>query len=279
MTTPAAVRLLMPAAVLAGLVYVGARPVGPLPPLGGFLEPVRGVWALARRPSSPRDPQVVLPGIAGQADVRIDRRGVPHIFAASELDAYRALGYLHARDRLFQIEIQTRAAAGTLSEIAGAAALPIDRVSRRIGLAWSAERKFAAIDTTGPSFRALRAYGEGINGYVAQMAPADLPLAYRLLHRTPMRWEPKHAVYLLARMAQTLSYADDEIKRERVRALVGVRERLGRNRSSRWPAAPRRATTSRRCPRLARPTPRRPSVPAASPSPWPPSRQRRTGPR
>ena len=221
MTTSRAVRIAVPLLGLAALLWVGARPLGPVPPLGGFLDPERGVWALGRRPDTGESIGGAIGGLAARVDVRIDRRGVPHVFASTEEDAYRALGWLHARDRLFQIELQTRAAAGTLTELVGEPALPLDREARRIGLAWGAERKFAALDTTAPSYRALRAYGEGVNAYVARMDSRDVPLEYRLLHRRPMRWEPKHAVYLLARMGYTLAYGSDELTRERVAALVG----------------------------------------------------------
>ena len=69
-----------------------------------------------------------------------DERAVPHIFARSEEDAYRALGYVVARDRLFQLYLQTLAASGRLTEIGGAQALALDREMRHLGLPRAAER-------------------------------------------------------------------------------------------------------------------------------------------
>src|SRR5919199_6988372 len=104
------------ALLLALALYAGARPLGPLPPLGPLLDPANGLWAVASTAELPRSASARVPGLSGRVEVRYDDRGVPHIFAATEEDAYRALGYVVARDRLFQLEIQTRAASGRLTE-------------------------------------------------------------------------------------------------------------------------------------------------------------------
>src|SRR5689334_3711740 len=116
------------AVLLAGSLWAGARPLGPLPPLGPLLDPANGVWANARVDARSADEgSAAVPGLG--ADVRIvyDVRGVPHIFAAREDDAYRALGWVVARDRLFQLYIQTLAASGRLTEIGGPRLLDADR--------------------------------------------------------------------------------------------------------------------------------------------------------
>ena len=96
-------RLLVALVVLAGGLVVGARPIGPAPALGAFLEPAHGVWALARSAASPIAPDASVTGLGAPVEVVYDDRAVPHIFARSEEDAYRALGYVVARDRLFQL--------------------------------------------------------------------------------------------------------------------------------------------------------------------------------
>lgn len=209
------------AALAAATLYAGFRPVGPLPALGPLLDPANGIWALARTAEHPREAEVHMPGLGARVRVLYDVRGVPHIFAASEDDAYRALGYVVARDRLFQLDVQTRAASGRLTELAGARALEVDRVPRRLGMPWAAERKLAAMDTTSAAWRAIHAYSEGINAYMAGMRRADLPLEYRLLGRTPLPWTPLSTMHLMERMSWTLSYDDQELDRERVAALVG----------------------------------------------------------
>ena len=110
---------------LALTLYVAAVPLKGAPALGKFLDPVHGVWAVARRAELPPSESRELRGVSTPVDVRYDDRSVPHIFASNQEDAWRALGYVHARDRLFQMELQTRAVAGTLSELLGARALPL----------------------------------------------------------------------------------------------------------------------------------------------------------
>lgn len=212
-------------AIGGGAAFVGARRVGAVPALGPLLDPANGVWAVARA-AEPRATWTVRSGIfSDTVRVVIDDRGVPHIFAAVELDAYRALGYLVARDRLFQLDLQTRAAAGTLTEFVGPAALSLDRESRKLGFGRAVERMLATADTSSPAFRSIRAYGEGITAWEDQMRPGDLPLEYRLLGARPARWRVEHTPYLLARMALTLAFNDVSFLKARAAAQVG------------WPAA------------------------------------------
>jgi penicillin amidase len=207
--------------VLACALYVGFVPIASGPALGSFLDPVHGVWAVATHANLPAREAATIPGLHGAVDVRYDDRGVPHVFATNLDDAYRAIGWVHARDRLFQMELQTRAVAGTLSELLGRRALALDREARAMGLAWAAERSWQLTDSTSASGRSLRAYADGVNAYIDHMSPADLPLEYRLLSARPQHWKPQYSVYLLARMGLVLAYSDGELRRARVEALVG----------------------------------------------------------
>ncbi|HEY9518657.1 MAG TPA: penicillin acylase family protein, partial [Gemmatimonadales bacterium] len=87
------------AILLAALCYAAARPVGPLPALGPLLDPASGAWALAREAGLPARSSALIPGLSAPVEVLVDDRGVPHVFAATEEDAWRAQGYLVARDR------------------------------------------------------------------------------------------------------------------------------------------------------------------------------------
>ena len=79
---------------LAGLLWIGERGEGTRPPLGPLLDPLRGVWALARSADLPPNAQGRVAGLGHDVTVLYDDRAVPHIFAGGELDAYRALGYV-----------------------------------------------------------------------------------------------------------------------------------------------------------------------------------------
>ena len=215
------IRRILPAALLGILLFAGFRAIGPLPPIGPLLDPANGVWASAAATNFPALQLRQIPGMHDSVTVLFDDRGVPHIFASTEDDAWRALGFVVARDRLFQMEAQTRAASGRLTEWAGDRALEADRESRALGLAWGAERKAAVYDRSSPAWLAMQAYAEGVNAYIAQMRPRDLPLEYRLLKARPIKWKPIHSFYFLARMSLTLGLNDATLRRLRAQSLVG----------------------------------------------------------
>ncbi|MBU6366047.1 MAG: penicillin acylase family protein, partial [Gemmatimonadetes bacterium] len=169
----------------------------------------------------PAEAAGALPGLDAEVTVRYDRRGVPHIFAATLLDAFRAQGYVVARDRLFQLELQTRAGEGTLTELVGAVALPADRETRRLGMPRAAERTWAAMDTAGRMARVLQAYADGINAYRATLAAADYPVEYKLLGKTPRAFLPIHALHLFNRMGYTLASNPGELNLLKAQALIG----------------------------------------------------------
>ncbi len=121
---PHAVRTTIATLLLAGTVTAAARPVGPVPALGPLLDPVHGVWANARagaRAGARDEATVAIPGLGAPVRIVYDDRGVPHIFAGREEDAYRALGYVVARDRLLQLYVQTLGASGRVTEVRAAA--------------------------------------------------------------------------------------------------------------------------------------------------------------
>ena len=126
-----------------------------------------GVVALALWWSTPAsDDDVRLAGLSGPVTIQLDPDGIPWIKAGSETDAATAIGYMHARDRMFQMELMRRAASGRLSELAGAITLRLDRTNRTLGLRRRAEAELAGLD---PAARAmLDAYAVGVNAYLAQ---------------------------------------------------------------------------------------------------------------
>jgi penicillin G amidase len=100
-------------------------------------------------------------GASGEIEVLRDASGVPHIFANSDADAYFGLGFVHAQDRLFQIELQHRTASGRLAELLGQDALASDRLYRTLGLNQHARSSFAALDAQ--TRTAAEAYAAGYN--------------------------------------------------------------------------------------------------------------------
>src|SRR5690349_12702784 len=107
------------------------------------------------------DGDVRVPGVHAEVKIHRDAYGVPSIVAANTEDAWFGLGFCHGQDRAGQLEILIRTVRGTLAEIAGAEALPIDRLSRRLGMRRTARGQLASAR---PEVRAqLHAYARGIN--------------------------------------------------------------------------------------------------------------------
>lgn len=209
--------VLFAAALLASSVWR----IGPLPALGPWLEPWRGIWGVVRTARLPERAVAAVPDLREPVEIRYDGRGVPHIFAATEEDAMRALGYVVARDRLFQLELQTRAAAGTLTELVGPGALAADREQRHLSLAASAEAEWASLPPDSRTARLLVAYAEGVNAHRRSIARGPFPLEYYLLGAAPAPWQPVHSLYLIRRMGYTLTYDTGELRRGRLDSLLG----------------------------------------------------------
>ena len=109
------------------------------PAFGSFLSPQHGFWQNAENSNEDFAGDLKFAQLNGKVDVYFDERLVPHIFAEQENDAYFVQGYLHAKFRLWQMELQTFAAAGRASEIVGEKAIGHDREFRRLGMVYAAE--------------------------------------------------------------------------------------------------------------------------------------------
>jgi penicillin amidase len=134
--------------------------------------------------------QLALPGLAAPVEVVLDADGIPRIAAQSERDAAMALGYLHARDRMFQMELMRRGAQGRLAEILGQQALRSDRFTRTLGLAQRAEADLA---TLSPEARdLLTAYAEGVNALITMRGRLAAPEF--MLFGEPEPWKPEHSL-------------------------------------------------------------------------------------
>lgn len=187
------------------------RSWGPLPPLGRLLSPQEGFWQNAPSISKDYNEEIVLPGLKGRTEVWLDDRMVPHIFAENEADAYYVQGYLHARDRLWQMELQIFAAAGRLSEVLGPKMIEYDRRQRRMGMVYGAEHALQSMENDPASRQALHAYSDGVNAYINSLTRADLPVEYKLLNYKPELWTPLKSAILLKMMANDLAGAANDL--------------------------------------------------------------------
>jgi penicillin amidase len=143
-----------------------------------------------------------IPELAGPVTVIRDANAVPHIFADSQLDAYRALGYLHAQDRFFQMELARRIGNGRLSELVGGVGLRTDRFMRTLAIGQLAE---AAVANMAPATRtAVDAYTEGVNAWL-QSPRTGRPPELVLLGTDPEPWRAADSAMWGRLMALLLS--------------------------------------------------------------------------
>lgn len=173
---------------------------------GRVLDPFHGFWQNMEGPDIAWDEAESLEGLQGKVTVRYDSLRIPHIFAENEHDLYFVQGYVTARDRLFQMEFQTHAAAGRLSElIDDPRVLGIDRARRRTGMVYAAEQSLQAMNADPVSKATIEAYSDGVNAYINGLSYAEYPMEYKLLGYAPEAWSPFKSALLLKFMAWDLT--------------------------------------------------------------------------
>lgn len=163
---------------------------------------------------------LAIAGLHSPLRIRRDRWGIPHIDAQNEHDAIFGVGFCHGQDRTFQLEVLLRVVRGTLCEVAGKAALPIDRLSRRIGFHHSAKQQWPVI---GAEIRAmLEAYVRGINAG-ATHGLTSRPHEFVLLRSRPTPWTPLDCLGLIKLMSWNLaSNWDSELLRLKILLEDGI---------------------------------------------------------
>jgi len=176
------------------------------PKIGYFLSPQHGFWKNAEKVNANFDASIIAGELKGNVDVYMDERLVPHIYAENDQDAYFVQGFLHAKFRLWQMDFQTRAASGRLSEVLGSRTLVNDRKFRRLGMVYGAEETEKYINEHNPGMKeTVDAYTAGVNAYLKQLSPEDLPFEYKLLNYEPEQWTPKKTYLFLMLMSYDLT--------------------------------------------------------------------------
>ncbi len=180
------------------------RKTGDIPPLGKLLSPFSGFWQNNESVNIVSE-QLNIPGLKAKVIVRLDDNLVPHIFANNNHDLYFVQGYIHAKYRLWQMEFQTYAAAGRISEIIGEKAVDYDRQQRRFGMVYGADNTLKAMLADSLSAEAVNAYTEGVNVWIEALAEKDFPIEYKLLDYKPEPWTPLKCALLLKYMTYDLA--------------------------------------------------------------------------
>lgn len=202
-------KILIPAILLLVLVFILNKSWGIVPPIGKLLNPFTG---FINNNNSTELPEILFNEFYSDT-VKIiwDEREVPHIYAQNESDLYRAQGYITAFHRLFQMDIQTRAAGGRLSEIFGERAFEYDKYMRRLGMVYAAENSlnsFLANDTVSI---VLNSFRDGINDFISELSEKNFPIEYKIFDFEPEKWTNLRTALLLKMMALDLSGYNREL--------------------------------------------------------------------
>jgi penicillin amidase len=189
--------LLLLAAGALGFLYYRAK---------GSLPPKEGAFRVA--------------GLSASVEVIRDGYGIPHVYGATLTDVARAVGYLHAQDRLFQMEISRRMGSGRLAELFGEEVLALDRRARRLGLGQAAEAELARMDAEAREL--LEAYAGGVNAYIESHADS-LPPEFQILRTRPSAWAPADSLAIAKWMSHLLSFNGSvELLRARLAEKFGL---------------------------------------------------------
>lgn len=200
------------AAITTGLVVVLHTKLVLPAPLGNLLSPQHGIWQNAEKANEDFTADLKFPQLNGNVSVYLDDRLVPHIFAENENDAYFVQGYLHAKFRLWQMELQTLSAAGRASEIIGEKALEHDREFRRLGMVYAAEIAEKELEKDATIKAECDAYTSGVNAYINSLTESTLPLEYKLIGYKPELWSNLKTSLFLKYMSYDLAAGEDDFE-------------------------------------------------------------------
>ena len=189
--------------------------------IAGLTGVAGGAYYLAtRRPVPKKKGKVSFVGLHETVEIITDRYGVPHIYAQNEDDLYFAQGYMHAQERLWQMEFNRRIGSGRLSELFGEIAIEADRFSRRIGMHRSAAEDVSGISEH--SKRILDAYTHGVNASIKRQK-RKLPLEFTLLRFKPASWTAADSILWAKMMGWNLGGNwETEIVRAQLVAKLGA---------------------------------------------------------
>ncbi len=199
-----AVIALCASAAVLGLLAFG---YGQIPALGPALVPGHGAWTSSAGGKLPVSQTLTLPGLARPASVSYTSQGLTAISAADDDDAFLALGYVHARFRLAEMDLERRLGEGLLAQLAGPAALASDKFELRLGLLRTAQQEWADMPRSSPAARALIWYSRGVNDYLAQArASGRWPALFSLSGAYPASWTPVDSLVIQGDLTQELDY-------------------------------------------------------------------------
>jgi penicillin G amidase len=223
-----AVNVLAALIVSGAVLYASFFGAGPLPALGPAFNPVTGAWTMAQD-AVVGSQTLRLAGLQQPVKVFLENDGTADIVALTDHDLFLATGYVHARFRLFQMDLLRRQGEGRLSEVVGKAALDSDRFELQLGLLRTAQAEWAALAPENRSRQALTAYAQGVNDRIDEATGQhQLPAMFTLLGYQPKPWTPVDSLIVKGDMTQTLNFNDTPL----VMALLN--KSLGPDLTAQW---------------------------------------------
>jgi penicillin amidase len=177
-------------------------------------------YFIARSALPQLDGTLRVKGLSAAVKVTRDSHGVPAIEAASLEDLFFAQGYVTAQDRLWQMDVMRRFAAGELSEILGEDTLKIDREQRILGLRGAAKKSLGMANLRDRSY--VDAYARGVNAFIDAHGDS-LPIEFRILKYRPKPWQAEDSIVIANQMVKDLNYYSlpDALAREKILAKLG----------------------------------------------------------
>ncbi|TMD93239.1 MAG: penicillin acylase family protein, partial [Chloroflexi bacterium] len=214
--------------VTAAVLYAAFFPAGSLPALGPAFNPSTGAWTMAAD-AQVTDRTLRLAGLQQPVRVVLESNGTAHVVALTDHDLFLATGYVHARFRLFQMDLMRRQGEGRLSEVFGKAALDTDRFELQLGLLRTAQLEWSQLPVGNPSRAALLAYAQGVNDRIAEAESThQLDAMFTLVGYQPKQWTPIDTLVIKGDMTQTLSFDDTPI------LVALINKSLGADLTSEW---------------------------------------------
>jgi penicillin amidase len=211
-------------AALLGLMGFG---YGTVPALGPALDPGRGAWTSAADGKPVTSQALHVPGLTGPATASFTKDGLASISAGNSSDLFLALGYVHAKFRLSEMDLERRLGEGTLSQLAGPSDVTSDEFELRLGLLRTAQNEWDRIigDPGQEAARqALTAYAQGVNDDIAQVrASGNWPAIYTLTGAYPKSWTPVDSLVVQGVLTQELDFTTSPLDRAILTRDIGAR--------------------------------------------------------
>ncbi|HEY7973767.1 MAG TPA: penicillin acylase family protein, partial [Ktedonobacterales bacterium] len=222
-------RFVLALVAAAAVLYACAVGAGPLPPLGAALNPGTGVWTSATAARPLVSQTLRFAGLQQPVTVVFEPDGTAHIRAATDHDLFWTIGYLHARFRLTQMDLERRQGEGLLSEVLGAQALNSDGFMNIIGLQRTAAAEWQALPASSIARQAVLAYAAGVNARIGEdERSASLPFMFKLLNYQPRPWTPIDSLVVQGDLIFTQDFSPTPL------AYAELVKSLGYQRTMQW---------------------------------------------